>query len=263
MKRRSGFDVSVALLALILIGEVPAHAISESDALDALVAAYPAALARHDGQRLYWRDGTVMQVSDGVSEKNFQQLLGRASIIDQLRMPYPSGRLAEPPALNADPGRFRNIQFFDKMYGDCDKHEVDRNLVTVVWLPKTWGKTIEVTRVNGVDERLRAISAEIDELPAAIKRAAYPTNGTFSCRKVRDTGVRSMHAYAAAVDLNIKSSDYWMWSADKGKLYRNRMPYEIVEIFERNGFIWGGKWYHYDTMHFEFRPELLRMSPKP
>ena len=39
--------------------------------------------------------------------------------------------------------------------------------------------------------------------------------------------------------------------------YRNRMPKEIVDIFERHGFIWGGKWYHYDTMHFEYRPELL------
>ena len=32
---------------------------------------------------------------------------------------------------------------------------------------------------------------------------------------------------------------------------------EVVEIFEKYGFIWGGKWYHYDTMHFEYRPELL------
>ena len=40
-------------------------------------------------------------------------------------------------------------------------------------------------------------------------------------------------------------------------LYRNRMPEEIVTIFEKHGFIWGGKWYHFDTMHFEFRPELL------
>jgi hypothetical protein len=33
-----------------------------------------------------------------------------------------------------------------------------------------------------------------------------------------------------------------------------------VDIFERHGFIWGGKWAHYDTMHFEYRPELLGMS---
>jgi hypothetical protein len=40
--------------------------------------------------------------------------------------------------------------------------------------------------------------------------------------------------------------------------YRNRMPMEIVEIFEKHGFIWGGKWGHFDTMHFEYRPELLQ-----
>jgi hypothetical protein len=33
-----------------------------------------------------------------------------------------------------------------------------------------------------------------------------------------------------------------------------------VEVFERHGFIWGGKWNHYDTMHFEYRPELLPPS---
>ncbi|MDP3291618.1 MAG: M15 family metallopeptidase, partial [Sulfuricurvum sp.] len=27
-----------------------------------------------------------------------------------------------------------------------------------------------------------------------------------------------------------------------------------------HGFIWGGRWYHYDTMHFEYRPELLASS---
>jgi hypothetical protein len=26
---------------------------------------------------------------------------------------------------------------------------------------------------------------------------------------------------------------------------------------ERFGFIWGGKWHHFDGMHFEYRPELI------
>lgn len=42
--------------------------------------------------------------------------------------------------------------------------------------------------------------------------------------------------------------------------YRNRIPRKIVEIFEKHGFIWGGAWYHYDTMHFEFRPEILNYA---
>jgi hypothetical protein len=31
----------------------------------------------------------------------------------------------------------------------------------------------------------------------------------------------------------------------------------VIKAFEAYGFIWGGKWTFYDTMHFEYRPELL------
>ncbi len=68
-----------------------------------------------------------------------------------------------------------------------------------------------------------------------------------------------MHSYAAAIDLNARLSDYWLWTKrQQGKFaWVNRMPFDIVDIFERFGFIWGGKWYHYDTMHFEYRPEII------
>jgi len=237
-------------------------------ALDNLVAAYPNALAGHDGKVLRWRDGTVMPVSDGTESKTFPKLLRHASIIDQFRIPYPRGPLEKPPAVNADPGRFRNTAFFTKMYGDCQTGQVTPRLASVAWLSKTlanktlanktWGKSIRITSLNGVDEHLRAISAEIDALPEKIKRAAYPIAGTYNCRAVADTGQPSPHSYGIAIDLNTAFSDYWYWGPHDGPIvYRNRMPEEIVTIFEKHGFIWGGKWNHFDTMHFEFRPELL------
>jgi len=103
-----------------------------------------------------------------------------------------------------------------------------------------------------------AVSAEIDALPDKIKRSAYPIAGTYNCRAIADTGEPSPHGYGIAIDLNTAVSDYWYWRPHEGAIvYRNRMPEEIVAIFEKHGFIWGGKWYHFDTMHFEFRPELL------
>ena len=42
--------------------------------------------------------------------------------------------------------------------------------------------------------------------------------------------------------------------------WRNRIPGAIGEIFERHGFIWGAKWYHMDSMHFEYRPELIALA---
>lgn len=198
-----------------------------------------------------------MPVDDGEQNKSFNDMLRKASIIDQLRLPYPRGE-SSPPAVNADPGRFRNEAFFKKMYGDCNKGEVARNLVSIVWLPRIWGKAVSVTRLHGIAERLKEISSEIEALDPSVSRAAYPIAGVLSCRPVADTGKMSMHGYAAAIDLNLDYSDYWLWNAkSKAIPYKNRMPRQIVEIFERHGFIWGGKWYHYDTMHFEYRPELL------
>jgi hypothetical protein len=227
-------------------------------ALDSLVAAYPDALAGHDDKVLRWRDGTAMPVSDGTENKPFQELLRHATIADQFRLSYPRAPLEKPPAVDADPGRFRNTAFFTKMYGDCQKGEVSPRLVSLTWLPKMWHKSIRITSQNGVDAQLRAVSAEIDALPDNIKRAAYPIAGTYNCRAVADTGQPSAHGYGIAIDLNTAVSDYWYWQRHDGAIvYRNRMPEAIVAIFEKHGFIWGGKWYHYDTMHFEFRPELL------
>ena len=81
-----------------------------------------------------------------------------------------------------------------------------------------------------------------------------PNSGTYNCRDVAGSTARSVHAWGAAIDINSAASDYWRWSP---KGWHNRIPIEIVRVFERHGFIWGGRWYHYDTMHFEYRPELL------
>jgi hypothetical protein len=34
----------------------------------------------------------------------------------------------------------------------------------------------------------------------------------------------------------------------------------IINAFEKEGFIWGGKWVIYDNMHFEYHPELIEFN---
>jgi hypothetical protein len=254
-----------ALAGLVALTMLPCELRAETriEMLDRLVRAYPQALASHDDKQIVWRDGTTMPVDDGVANKPYEVVLRNASILDQLRLPYMRGATPQP-RVNEDPGRFRNEAFFRKMYGDCARGGVQGQLVSIVWLPKSWGRRVQVTSVNGIADRLKQVSTEIEQLAPQIRQAAFPIAGVLSCRPVADSGKMSMHGYAAAIDLNLKFSDYWLWAGKSRTIpYKNRMPREIIDIFERHGFIWGGKWYHYDTMHFEYRPELLAAEPKP
>jgi D-alanyl-D-alanine carboxypeptidase len=191
-----------------------------------------------------------------------QDWCGGQRILDQLRLAYPANAPLLP-APQEDPGRVRNRAFFDKMYGDCKSGQVAPGLVHVIWLPDTWGHAVSITSVNGVDRQLAAVSRELDALPSDDKRYLYPVGGTYACRSVADTGQTSMHAWGAAIDINPALSDYWLWRRTAGLVpaYVNRIPSDVVAVFERHGFIWGGRWRHFDTMHFEYRLELL-LSPQ-
>jgi hypothetical protein len=250
--------IAIPVILVSLFANVaPALAQNETQegALDRLVRAYPAFLASHDGATLTWKDGTRMPVSDGRSDKSFAAKLKNPSILDQLSIPYVKGPPAAPPLPQQDPGRFRNVAFFNKMYGDCAKGEVQGRLAKIPWLSKAGGGFVPITSVNDAAARLRTISDELDRLPPALRSYAFPSAGTYNCRAVKDTGNPSAHGWGIAIDLNTRYADYWLWT--KKQTYTNRIPFDIVAVFERHGFIWGGKWGHFDTMHFEYRPELL------
>jgi D-alanyl-D-alanine carboxypeptidase len=251
-------------LTIFAVGFLAAPAAHCEPAIDALVAAYPQFLAGSDDKGLIWRDGTRMPLTGGVAGKTFQQLLETPDIEDQFAIPYPLGGPLRRPALDEDPGRIRYQPLFLKMYGDCRKGQVARHLKSIPWLANKGDGTIRATAVNGVADKLIAISRELERLPRNLVRFAVPSYGVYNCRPVRGTRRLSMHAYGAAIDLNIRYADYWLWEKSaNGKIrWKNRIPQAIVEIFERHGFIWGGKWYHYDTMHFEYRPELIGLAKR-
>ncbi len=222
--------------------------------LDKLVASYPAFLDRHDDRFLYLKDGRKFAISDGRANKTFDEMIEHADIDDMFYAAYPAGGPADPPPKDSDPGRVRFEPLFNAMYGDCDRREVTPKMRSIAWLPKHHGGSVSITTANGVDKALEAVSAELDTLPDKYLKYLIPNSGTYNCRKIAGSTSRSVHAWGAAIDINSNASDYWRWSKDG---WHNRIPVEIARVFERHGFIWGGRWWHYDTMHFEYRPELL------
>ncbi len=223
--------------------------------VQALLDAYPESLKGFDGDSLIFADGTKMLYDDG-RERTWQQKLESCDIEDMAFWDYTDTVLPF-----RDPGRIRCEAFFRKMYGNSAA-EVRKNSRTITWCPKLCGQKLLVTTVNHVDRQLQKVSDELDKHPEW--KVYIKSSGTFNWRIVAGTQRLSPHSFAFAIDIGVGKSSYWRWD-NKGATesdnikYRNAMLLQIVQIFEKHGFIWGGRWYHYDTMHFEYRPELIRL----
>lgn len=224
-----------------------------------LMESYPGFVIGYEDNEIIFRDSSRLIFDDKV-EKNDSLLLNAPDIEDMFTYSYSCTKDNFDSIPSGDPGRIRSEAFFAKIYG-ASKEEVMSNLVEVEWCPKLVGRTLRVNKNNGVAERFKALSDELDQHPEFID---YITKigGTFNYRKISGTERLSTHAYGITMDINVSKSNYWQWDCkckneDGVRGYRNKIPYELVKIFEKHGFIWGGRWRHYDTMHFEYRPELL------
>ena len=225
-----------------------------------LIKSYPEFIIGYKNNYLIFKNGNKLLFNDH-KKKNFIELLTNPDINDQFVYPYPKGALKKLPVAYDDPGRITNGDFFQEMYGKT-KGEVEQNLVETTFCPKFCGRKVKVTSVNGVNDKLNNVSLELDKYPE-LKPYVSNIGGTYKWRVVKGTNRLSLHSYGIAIDINVQKSNYWQWDCkcedEKEKLNTPHLiiPQLIVDIFEKNGFIWGGKWYHYDTMHFEYRPELF------
>lgn len=194
-----------------------------------------------DGELLAWEDGR---------SKSFDETLDHPDLSDTLSIPYRKGPIRPVTGETDDPGRIRLDALFRATYptGGADLTRVaflDRKL--------TIHKKV-VSAFARVEARLREVMAKDPSLRPFLK----DVGGTFNPRNIAGTSRPSSHSYGVSLDINTKLSDYWRWQRPAAPLtWRNRVPQAIVDAFEAEGFVWGGRWYHYDTMHFEYRPELL------
>lgn len=223
--------------------------------MQALMAAYPDFIESFDNNTVVFKDGSTMIYDDG-KEKDFDTLLDNSSLKDMFYCVYTVGD--SNPEYLSDAGRSRNEEIFKKMYGSSPE-AVNKNMETVNW----FGQKLPFTKINGASAQLRKVAEELAQYPELKKY--LKSAGTYYWRKVRGANRQSAHSYGIAIDLGIDYSNYWKWDNANAKEtdkinYKNRFPKQIADIFRKYGFIWGGGWYHYDTMHFEYRPEILEYA---
>ena len=192
-------------------------------------------------------DGRAFPYDDGRA-KNGEERLARPAVKDLFSPRYQPGPIGPVTRPDDDPGRARLEALFEVTYPKS-------GLARMRFL----GRRIVVhERVRPALRRVARRLARVLRARRALWRFFQPLGGTYCERKIAGTDRTSAHAFGIAIDLNPRLSHYWRWqSAPERPVWRNRVPQVIVDAFEAEGFIWGGRWYHYDTMHFEYRPELL------
>lgn len=205
-------------------------------------------LLMSNGKRILYDDHRV---------KSYLEEIENADLEDMLAQPYPLGKVIQDPLQDFNPGGGRQIDFFKAVYGR-DKQKVSENLVEIVFL----GEAVLFNKRNGAVDALTKINKELRPIikkKPSLKKYIYPLGGTFNYRNVVGASRLSPHAFGIAIDLNSKRGSYWRWDTTGKSVFSERQnyPLEIINAFERNNFIWGGKWFFYDLMHFEYRPEIF------
>lgn len=131
-----------------------------------LILAYPLFLEKYEDNFIYFKDGSKLQFSTNNKDLSYEEIIQNSSLENQMSMKYI--KIDENknyiPAKNEDAGRFRNEEFFKKIYGK-NRQEIEKNLVKIKWLEKSQNKTLWVTKINGIDKKLIEISKELDNLP--------------------------------------------------------------------------------------------------
>jgi hypothetical protein len=157
--------------------------------------------------------------------------------------------------------------FFDDLWRAHDRSESYERVKSLRFL----GQSVLVhysilEELSLVEEKIREEAKTNAEVRRWINSLETLTG--WNWRTIADTQSRSFHAYGTAIDLLPRSLDgletYWLWAADRSPEWwavpysrRFHPPLAVIKAFESYGFIWGGKWTFFDTMHFEYRPELL------
>jgi hypothetical protein len=241
----------------VFAGSQPSKDIEMKRDLLALMLAYPDSVAgvERGGDGLVYvvtAAGEKLVYDDG-REKSYEQQLAEADIQDAMAQPYPLDMIRTVPEGNDDPGRIRCYALMHALYGG-DRGAVEKSLRSV-------GGCGPFNQKNGAALALEAAFGDISGMAGAqpgVSGYVYPISGTYNYRVIAGTNTLSSHAFGIAIDLCSKAGDYWRYATKAQAQQRiESYPEALVKTMESHGFIWGGKWAHFDYLHFEYRPELI------
>lgn len=208
------------------------------------------------GDEIHFRDGRMLAADR----------LGREDECDSIFYEYPLGPLTEPPDAPEEMPRYCP-DLLESLWGDSES-EVRAHGRSVRFLDhRMFVNGLLVEPLARVEREIRSVASTEPAVAEWVDEMEITYS--FSYRRIAGSSNRSQHSWGTAVDFVPSSyggrAVYWRWSRVLTGEGWDRIPVEgrwspprtVVEIFERNGFVWGGKWAYFDMIHFEYRPEIL------
>jgi hypothetical protein len=269
-------------------GTAPAQAIRGEQVMKALAAAYPdrirEAVYRNgdwavsvQGEWFYYAQGRLLpeKLRSQAGEYDAQPFYPYTAELPPWKDPGPEDaeRFAGSARRRQEHPPKRSLHFYDALWRAHNRDESYERVKSIRFL----GQSILVhysimEELALVEERIRQEAKTDSVVQQWINNIDSVT--AWNWRNIAQTQSRSYHAYGAAIDLlpaNYQNANtYWLWTAETNAQwwtvpYSRRLhpPDKVIKAFEAYGFIWGGKWMFYDTMHFEYRPEILILSNMP
>lgn len=223
---------------------------------------------------LYWANGAMLPEDELKNKDLYWSLLYEYDYRKPLKDPanFTPQEIEEIKKFGSDENRKSQagtpMFFFDEIYDSKTRGKLESHIKGISFLG---------FRVN-VHERivqpLKEVETKINEAAKTDKEVAdfvksISKNEAYYWRVIANTNRKSFHSLGIAIDIRPKSYKgkevYWSWTKDKAPdgwmltPLKNRWmpPQAVIDIFEDQGFIWGGKWIIFDNMHFEYHPELI------
>jgi len=248
----------------------------------ALAEAYPARIESErirsgewslsiDGTWYYWANGRFLTENQldrweeyaGIRFYSYE----RGPLRERVISPELARRLMEITSGRNSDTRRRFNGFLDALYDVRSREEAEALMVEVSFFGhRTRVHPLLVKPLTRVEDQI-ARAAAADRSVRAYIDSLMQIHG-YNWRNIAGTARRSYHSYGVALDLTHRSYEnwaYWRWAVDGGVTEwwnipigkRHAVPLAVVEAFEDEGFVWGGKWLLFDNIHFEYRPEVL------
>lgn len=211
------------------------------------------------GQEIHFLDGRMLAA----------HRLDRRDRCDSIFYRYPLEMPDEPIPVSTDPVRFcTDLQ--EALWGRTEA-QIRRGSRSTTFIDRRmFVNDVVADALVGVEADLLSLAARDPEVADWIDE--IDITYSFIDRGIAGTRTRSQHSWGLAVDFVPDSYEgrqvYWRWTRAWNRTGWHRTPLDqrwsppdnVIETFERHGFLWGGKWAHFDNLHFEYRPEILEYN---